>query len=228
MSIALMKRLLNINKRINIIPVFSLVILLVFYSSCKTESTNNSPVNSDSLNKANIVADSIEDMKQNAVFAAMKNIKSKNTVSVYDKTVTVIKNATIDKDLKFEYVFDEYYPHHKERIAERDETFLNIRIRLSSKSKWNNGDGNFLPNLNVFWLDKTNTPNYVGTMAYQLYKEDDLNTAVLEQIFDYKESEIFVCWLSINTPKSGKYVISVNSGDRKNLDINTVIGIIIK
>ena len=49
---------------------------------------------------------------------------------------------------------------------------------------------------------------------------------VLEQIFDYKESEVFVCWLSLNTPLSGKYVISVNNAHDKDFDINTVIGII--
>ena len=53
-----------------------------------------------------------------------------------------------------------------------------------------------------------------------------MQVGVLEQIFDYKESEVFVCWLSLNTPLSGKYVISVNNAHDKDFDINTVIGII--
>ena len=49
---------------------------------------------------------------------------------------------------------------------------------------------------------------------------------VLEQIFDYKECEVLVCWLSLNTPLSGKYVISVNNAHDKGFAINAVIGII--
>ena len=63
-------------------------------------------------------------------------------------------------------------------------------------------------------------------MTYQLYQKSDMQFGVLEQIFDYKESEVFVCSLSLNTPLSGKYVISVNNAHDKGFAINAVIGII--
>ena len=69
-------------------------------------------------------------------------------------------------------------------------------------------------------------PDYIETMTYQLYQKSDMQFGVLEQIFDYKESEVFVCWLSLNTPLGGRYVISVNNAHDKDFDINTVIGII--
>jgi uncharacterized protein YcfL len=202
-------------------------LLIVFFFGCNSEQQKNKkPVNSDSLNRARIVADSISLEKQNEFKKAISNLKAKKSVTVSDKTVTVIQNAKTDKEVKMEYEFGSYTTYYSSKEAERDETLLNIRIKLSSKSKWNNGGGDFFPNLNVFRISNTNIPYYVETMTYQLYKKTDRNYFVLEQIFDYRESEVFVCWLSLKTPISSKYVISVNSGGKNDFDVNTVIGIV--
>lgn len=199
------------------------IILLVLFTGCISNQPNDDiPVNRNSLNNAKFEADSIAKLKHKAYADSILNLKAKKTVNVADKTIKVIQNAKTTNELKFEQ--DEYV--YRSKAAQRDETFLNIRIKLSSKSKWNNGGGNFLPNLNVFRLDKSKTPDYIETMTYQLYQKADMDFGVLEQIFDYKESEVFVCWLSLKTPISGKYVISVNVAHKKDFDISTVIGII--
>lgn len=215
----------------NLFPVLGLITFMALFSGCRSnQAKNNIQVNSDSLAKANyeakVIADSIEAARQKEYNKAMSNLTVKKTVIVGDKTVTVIQNARTDKELKMEYEFGDYNTYYRSKEAERDETFLNIRIRLSSSSKWNKVGGDFLPNLNVFQIDKSNIPYYVETMTYQLYKKGDRSYFVLEQIFDYKESEVFVCWLSLKTPISSRYVISVNSGDKKDFDPFTIIGIV--
>ena len=215
------------SSRIWLIAVFSFPVLLVLFLRCTSDQiTNKERAISDSLAKARIKADSFALLKQKEEYAALRNLKAKKTVSVSDKTITVIQNAGTTKELKYEYDFGSYNTYWRVKPAERDETFLNIRIKLSSKSKWNKGGGDFLPNLNIFRVDTLNKTYFIETMTYQLYQEPDRNYAVLEQIFDYKESEVFVCWLSLKTPINGKYVISVNSGDKIDFDVNTVIGII--
>ncbi len=199
------------------------IILFVLFTGCINDQPKDDIlVNTDSLNNAKFEADSIAKLKYKAYADSILNLKAKKTVNVADKTVTVIQNAKTTNELKFEQ--GEYT--YRSQAAERGETFLNIRIKLSSKSKWNNGDGNFLPNLNVFRVDKLNTPEYIETMTYQLYQKGNMDYGVLERHFDYKESEVFVCWLSLKTPLSGKYVISVNVAPKKDFDISTVIGIV--
>lgn len=206
-----------------VISLIGFIIVLFLLISC----SNNQNTVTKKITNAKETADSIALAKRKDDSISIATLKEKRIVPVSDKTITVLDKAKTTKQLRFELDNTGYGTYYRQKIAERDMTFLTIRIKLSSKSKYNNSGGNFFPNLNVFSVDeKNNSIIRIGEMGYQLYKKDDLNTAFLEQIFDYKESEDFVCWIELNTPISRKVVISANTNKSESFDKNTVIAII--
>jgi hypothetical protein len=201
--------------RLLAITFFGLSILNISGCSGERKKININSSKQDSLSSLKLKQDSI----------LIANLKAKKIVSVGDKTIKVLANPVLGNKVSFEYDFSEYggsryYP------AKRDETILSIRFRLNSKSRWNNSGSNFLPNLNVFELRENNKLQLIGTMTYQSYRADNGNYYCLEQRFDYKESDDFVCWISLKKPLKYKHIISVNSANATFYDLNTVIGII--
>jgi len=184
-------------------------------SSRLDEERKESYKKEDSLKAEKIKADSI----------AIEGLKVKKIAIIQDKTINSIGSAKLAKKVNFEYDFGDYGGSLVYQ-AQRDEMILSIRIKLTSKSKWGNSGSNFLPNLNIYRIDKKNKVSFIGSMTYQLYKKDKLNYYVLEQRFDYKESEEFVCWKALKTPIVNRYVISVNTAKKTDFDINNVIGLV--
>jgi|GEM_PF-1526918 uncharacterized protein YcfL len=199
---------------------------LVFFTACSNNpNSSNNDKTTSAIDSAKIIHknDSIKTAKRITDSTDIANIKENKVVNVSDKTVTVLSKAQLTDKLKFEFGEST----HQEKLAERDKAFLNIKIKLSSKSKLNGRGGDFFPNLNVFSITN-NTTKYLGEMTYQLYKTDDIGVTYLEQIFDYKESENFVCSLDVNKPLTQKIIISVNVNKNKTFDKNTVIAVIDK
>jgi hypothetical protein len=205
----------------------SLYFTIIVISGCESETTSSTFIaKMDSISKAKIFADSMALVKQDELKKAILTIKPNKTVKVSDKKITVVVNVSTTNELKFEYEFGEYNNYFRSKIAQRDEVFMAIRIKLFSESKWNNSGSKFLPELNVFRINESNLPELVGQMTYQLYKKSDRNFYVLESIFDYQDSEVFYCWFALKKPISGKYIISANSAGNTEFDISTVFAVL--
>ena len=63
-------------------------------------------------------------------------------------------------------------------------------------------------------------------MDFQLYKESKLNIVYLEQIYDFQESETFVCILEVDNKLKKPLLISVNKNKSNLFNKNQVIAIV--
>lgn len=212
---------LRVKTTITTVLLVNFATLCLVISGCGPDTADETPENS----RDKITADSFAAARLKKDSVAIASLKEVKTAKVSDKTVSVVKGATTVDELKFELENKSYGSFYRSRKAERNEAFLTIRVNVSSKSKWDNKNGDFIPNLNVFRIEG-NSAIFVGSMTYQLYKKGDLDVGILEQIFNYKETEEFICWQTIATPVNYKYVISVNTGDKEDFNPATVIAII--
>jgi hypothetical protein len=181
-------------------------------------SCTNPDIKENSVNPSAVAA-----LKKKKIdSAAIDHIQPRRVVTISDQSVNIKKEPALKKVLIYENGVSTY--RHKN--AERMQSFLITTIRLESKSKLNGRAGKFFPNINVHSVNSHNEAKYIGSMDYQLYKPNTLNTLYLEQIFDYKDSENFVCWIAVDIPLKEKLIISVNKPDDKNIDVKNVIGTI--
>lgn len=210
-------RLINLR----VLKFSSIIFLTILFSSCNNGSSRLDEERKESYKKE----DSLKAEKIKADSIAIVSLKVKKTAIVQDKTVTIIGSPKIAKKVNFEYDFGDY-GGSLAYSAQRDELIVSIRIKLTSKSKWGDSSGDFLPNLNIYKIGDKNKVYFIGEMKYQLYRKDKVNYTFLEQRFDYQESEEFVCWKALKIPINNKYVISVNNGKSTQFDIKTVIGVI--
>jgi hypothetical protein len=109
--------------------------------------------------------------------------------------------------------------------SERFQSFLTMRIIISSKSKVKN-PSNFFPKLNVFKIDKNNKAKLIGELELKLYKASNLNIVYLEQIYNYQEKETFVAYLAIDLPIKEKIVVCATKSGDNNFQVTNVIGMI--
>lgn len=201
-------------------PLFLLLLLF----ACNQSSLKQKREANEARDK--FVSDSISQAKRLNDSISIATLSSKKVVQIGDKTIYVLQQALLSKKVKFEFEFGEYNNFWREKLAEREKHFLSIRIKLSSKSK--PGDpSKFFPNLNVFSVNKKeNKILYVGNMDFQLYKESKLNIVYLEQIYDFQESETFVCILEVDNKLKKPLLISVNKNKSNLFNKNQVIAIV--
>lgn len=174
--------------------------------------------NSDSINSQNyetLRADSILLANKKKDSIIFNNVHVKKTISIKDQRIKVLKTASFSKKLKIELDGD-YYRY---KISERNQSFITIRIELFSASKPTSSISNFFPTLRVFSMNQKGEVRPLGDLEFSLYRNNDLNTVYLEQIFDYKDRETFVCWIAVDVPTKDKILISVIE-DKKGGDIN--------
>ncbi|MGV0946005.1 hypothetical protein ACTS9U_04140 [Empedobacter falsenii] len=53
-------------------------------------------------------------------------------------------------------------------------------------------------------------------MSYSLINKTDLNIVYLEQIFNYKNSQNFICFIKIPKDRKGKLLITADNGHKFN------------
>ena len=53
-------------------------------------------------------------------------------------------------------------------------------------------------------------------MSYSLINKTDLNIVYLEQIFNYKNSQNFICFIKIPKDRKGKLLITTDNGHKFN------------
>lgn len=199
-------------------------LLLILFCACNQESLKQKRDANQARDK--FVKDSISQAKRLNDSLSIASLSSKKVIYNGDKTLYVLQQALLSKKVKFEFEFGEYNNFWREKLAERDKHFLSIRIKLNSKSKPSD-PSKFFPNLNVFSIDKKkNKILFVGNMDYQLYKESKLNIAYLEQIYDFQESETFVCILEVNDKLKKPLIISINENKKNVFDKNNVVAIV--
>lgn len=151
---------------------------------------------------------------------SLSKIGRKNNVSISDQVFVVKKRPALTKRLVFEWDGSMY----RYKVSERNESFLSLRVELRSESKVNGREGKFFPEINVYSVNKDNELSYVSTMDYQLYANNNLNTVYLEQIYDFKEKETFVCWTTVTVPIKQRLLISVNNPENKEFNFKNVVG----
>lgn len=203
--------------------IYSILGLFSFLSiNCnQKEIENRQKINNDSLILVKAKADSLK----KEFFKNLAKCEPKKIVKIDDKTINVIAGPKLSKEIHYQLESDSYSDYYLKEIAKRDEILLSFRIKFSSKSR-SYGSGNFFPAINLFRVHYDDSFAKVGELKWSLYREGDKRYRYLEQIFDYKESEVFVCWTAITVPFEEKYVVAVNKEGSDSLKLSNVIGII--
>lgn len=199
---------------------------LLIISSCENVNSRKEKIKKEKVTKDSL----LKIKKQNdsvTISKVIKELKKKSEVKINDKKVTVLEKIKINSKLKFEFEETDYNSYYREILAERNEIFLTIKIKLTSESKAGSNPETFFPNLNVFLVNESaNQIKFLGKMDYYLIKKSKLNIRYLEQIFDYKESENFICSLKIKKGDKTKLIVSVNSNNDNKINPENVISIL--
>ena len=203
--------------------IYSILGLFSFLSiNCnQKEIENRQKINNDSLILVKAKADSLK----KEFFKNLAKCEPKKIVTIDDKTIKVIAGPKLSKEIRIQLSSDSYSNYHYKETAKRDEILISFRIKFSSKSR-SYGRDKFFPAINLFRVHDDDSFAKVGKLTWRLYQEGDYNYNYLEQIFDYKESEVFVCWTAITVPFEEKYVVAVNKVGSDSLKLSNVIGII--
>jgi hypothetical protein len=201
----------------------ALALLYFIFISCNTRTLENSKlINADSLKLAEAIADSV----RKGYILKVNQSSPKKVVIISDKSVQVINGPRLSKEIQYQLDSDSYATHYFRKIAERGETLLSFKLKFTSKSKYSGSQQNFFPEINIFKIQNDEFLVNVGTLEWKLYREGDMSFNYLEQIFDYKESEIFICWTTLSTPIKDKFVIAVKGNDSLEFNINNIIGFV--
>jgi hypothetical protein len=178
-------------------------------------------VTKDSLLKANKEKDSIY------VANLISNLKKINSVKIEDKKISILDKLKISTKLRFEIEETEYNTYSREIIAERDQTILSIKIKLFSGSKVGKNPEIFFPDLNVYSINKSkNQIKFLGKMDYHLAKKSKFNIRYLEQIFNFKETETFICSFILKKDNQNQIVIGINKNGVKNINPKQIVAIL--
>lgn len=195
---------------------------ILFYVIVLVTMMNCGEAKKDLAIKEKVKKDSLAIVKKKNDSISIRDISVSKKVEIGDKTITILGNAKTNDLIKFENEYLSSTTFYMQKRAERENTLLNIKFKLSSKSKSNTN--NFFPDLNVFTIDKDkNSIKYIGTMDYLLVDKSNVSIAYLEQIFDFKESESFIGCLEIKKSNKDNVVISVNKGGNKTFNKDNII-----
>lgn len=195
----------------------------LLFVSCNTPITdNNQLLNEDSLKLSAAKTDSV----RKEFFLRLNESSPKKIVRISDKTIQIITGPRLSKEIRYQLESDSYATHYLREIAERDETLLSFKLKFTSKSKYSGSQQDFFPEINIFKIQNDEFLVNVGTLDWKLYREGDMKFSYLEQIFNYKESEIFICWTTMSTPIKDRFVIAVKGEDSDEYNINNIIGFI--
>lgn len=204
----------------NLIILFLCLLIML---SCTTvndrkERLATEKVIKDSLLKVKKEIDSINTAK------LISNLKRNNTVKIGDKKISVLERAKKSSKLRFEFQDTKYTTYFRETISERDEIILSIKIKLFSESKVGDDPEIFFPDVNVYSINKSNNQiKFLGKMDYHLSKKSSLNIRYLEQIFNFKESENFICSFILKKGNQDQIVIGINKNGDKNINPKYII-----
>lgn len=189
-------------------------------------SCNESKKN-DGITKKNTLKEVIQAEKDSLIkdslntLSIVKNLKIKKVVYVDSIKVQLIDKSKFVNKLKTDFEYTNHSTYFRELIAEKDERILYLKIKLSTDLKPLNPD-NFFPKINVFeYLDKKNNIQFYGDMTYALINKTNLNINYLYQIFNYKNSENFICFINIPKDRKGKLIITTDN-DHKFNDSNVI------
>ena len=202
--------------------MYSILGLLSFLSiNCNhKEIENRKRIQNDSL----ILVKAKTDSLRKEFFINLAKCEPNKIVKVGDKTIRVITGPKLSKEIRYQLSSDSYSNNYYKETAKRDEILISFKIKFSSKSR-SYGSSNFFPAIILFRIDDESFVN-VRELKWNLYQEGNERYTFLEQIFDYKESEVFVCWTTLTVPYKNKYVVAVNREGSDSLHLKNVIGII--
>ena len=195
---------------------FCVFAFLLSIFSCNETNNNDKNIKEMTLKeviqaeKDSLVKDSLNTL------SIIKNLKIKKVVNVDSIKVQLIEKSKFVNKLKTDFEYTSYSTYFREHSAEKDERILYLKIKLSTDLKPINPE-NFFPKINVFeYLDKKNNIQFYGDMSYSLINKTDLNIVYLEQIFNYKNSQNFICFIKIPKDRKGKLLITADNGHKFN------------
>jgi len=174
--------------------ILTAILFLALFSGCNNEPS----VSIEQLKNESIKKDSIQKAKNDSIKSKLRNLNKNKKIEIGDKTVELLESAKLKTEVCFEFENTEYNTYYRSKESERGNTFLIVKIKLTSKSKWETGDSNFLPKISIIQIKSDSTLKRIGTLEYNFFQKPDRNYYCIEDIFNYKESATFICYAEIN------------------------------
>ncbi|MGV0931014.1 hypothetical protein ACTS95_11995 [Empedobacter brevis] len=195
--------------------IYIFTFLLILFSC--NERNNNDKITKEKTLQEVIQAERDSLIKDSLnTLSIIKNLKKNKVVNVDSIRVQLIDKSKFVNKLKTDFEYTSYSTYFREHTAEKDERILYLKIKLSTDLKPLNPE-NFFPKINVFeYLDKKNNIQFYGDMTYALINKTNLNIVYLEQIFNYRNSENFICFINIPKDRKGKLIITADNGHKFN------------
>lgn len=200
--------------------IYFLALLISIFSCGEANKKEN-------INKEKTLQEVIQAEKDSLIkdslntLSIIENLKIKKEVNIDSIRIQLIEKSKFINKLKTDFEYTSYSTYFREHTAEKDERILYLKIKISTDLKPINPEG-FFPKINVFeYLDKKNNIQFYGDMTYALINKTDLNIVYLEQIFNYKNSQNFICYIKIPKDRKGKLIITADK-DHKFNDSNVI------
>lgn len=201
-----------------------LLIFFILFFSC-TENSNNK-----NIEKVETLEEVLKAERDSLVKDSIKTIEiinkldSKNNLQFNNFKILVLNKPKLTNNLRFHNEYTDYATYFEELKAKKDERILNIKLKLITSNKPDKPE-TFFPKINVFKYNKIdNKIIFYDNMKYGLLNASKLNIIYLEQIFEYQNSETFICYITIPKNDNNKYIISVS--DNNDFRNDNVIGFI--